>query len=690
MNWCATALFAFMIIGALPFSQVTANEDRPGDTVAEDPIAALSKQLSKDPNEIFLWVRDNIQYECYPGSLRGPVGTLWARAGNAWDQSDLLATLLRRAGHRCRIARGQLTEKDAEQLILSMFRPSGAEVDLAKLFSQRPGASELLRRLAQGGEAASAWEELPKAKPQRDPQLLADAADHAWVELSQSGQWLVLDPAFRGTEAGQKRTRALDVFESVPDDRRHTLVVKVEVELGTPQESKTLTLLNRSFSTVELVENPIQLAHRRSESSRGSTCSPVLLVDGQEIPGKRVYLAAPSGAKLLRERVLFEAAAPGREPVIDRYVVFDVAWEEPGEVVLDRKQSFVFAPGFLSPKALVAERILRAPTGQPKRDNASPTLPFIGRLPSPKELRTGKSDVERRFELAAMQELLGRSILSRSDALSRAIATRAGAVLYPRRSRIVAVSTGSIRTDCVNVEAYPVARPGQPAVTVRALRAAVAMTADAAQSEVLRKLTGRPSVSASSVLAAAEAQGIPVASYDRRNVASLNSSALPQAMKDRIRSAVASGRVVTLPERPVKLGHGDHFAGFSLDPLTGRVDPLTIIEGGIAFVEEFDRRMLAAEAIQASIMFGIGTYAAITVQEAVSDGEKWGADNQAPTDFFHIPLAELRALRCSVRLVGAFDSLYGLRDGVTSEDLFSFIFFELLDAIVTFPIEKLS
>src|SRR5690606_36201080 len=52
----------------------------------------------EDAEVIASWVADKLRYQVYPGLLRGPQGTLVAGAGNALDQSVLLATLLLDAG----------------------------------------------------------------------------------------------------------------------------------------------------------------------------------------------------------------------------------------------------------------------------------------------------------------------------------------------------------------------------------------------------------------------------------------------------------------------------------------------------------------------------------------------------------------------------------------------------------------
>ena len=76
-----------------------------------------------DPQRIFAFLRDQVGYESYVGSLRGARGTLWSAAGNALDEASLGVALLRSSGIPARYARGTLADDQAKELILSMFPP---------------------------------------------------------------------------------------------------------------------------------------------------------------------------------------------------------------------------------------------------------------------------------------------------------------------------------------------------------------------------------------------------------------------------------------------------------------------------------------------------------------------------------------------------------------------------------------
>jgi transglutaminase-like putative cysteine protease len=72
-------------------------------------IANKAADLGHNPVAIYNWVRNNIEFEPYYGSLKGARQTLMERAGNDYDQASLLIALLRASGVHARYARGTIT-----------------------------------------------------------------------------------------------------------------------------------------------------------------------------------------------------------------------------------------------------------------------------------------------------------------------------------------------------------------------------------------------------------------------------------------------------------------------------------------------------------------------------------------------------------------------------------------------------
>ena len=76
-------------------------------------ISNLAASLNYSPAKIFQYVYQNIQFEPYYGSLKGSVGALVSKNGNATDQSSLLIALLRASNIPARFVKGQIDVVDA-------------------------------------------------------------------------------------------------------------------------------------------------------------------------------------------------------------------------------------------------------------------------------------------------------------------------------------------------------------------------------------------------------------------------------------------------------------------------------------------------------------------------------------------------------------------------------------------------
>src|SRR5690606_20086649 len=223
-------------------------------------VDVLSLDLAfEEPEAIADWVSAEVRYEAYAGLLRGPDGTLVARAGNALDQSVLLAQLLTDAGYDSRVALGSLTDEAAHELVLSMFdehtdlvRPvdtpvieGAAEAIAAATATDATDAADVLRALAQldveqlpeYGEAVDGAESLLQqlrapADPDVTQDLVAEARDYAWVEFRLSGTdpWTATHPAWQ--VAGEPPVVEADAYleGEVPQELLHRLRIEVTVE----------------------------------------------------------------------------------------------------------------------------------------------------------------------------------------------------------------------------------------------------------------------------------------------------------------------------------------------------------------------------------------------------------------------------------------------------------------------------
>jgi len=96
------------------------------DRTAFDLDALTLALAFEDEDGLAAWMEREIAFEPYAGLLRGPQGTLLARAGNALDQAVLLARMLNDIGYETRIALGRLDPSDADALLRQALRPRAA------------------------------------------------------------------------------------------------------------------------------------------------------------------------------------------------------------------------------------------------------------------------------------------------------------------------------------------------------------------------------------------------------------------------------------------------------------------------------------------------------------------------------------------------------------------------------------
>jgi RHS repeat-associated protein len=98
---------------ALDCGQVAADLDKNTvDAKVTTEIAALAQSLNYSAAKIYAYVRNNIRYELYWGSLKGAQGTLHSKAGGPTDQASLLIALLRESNIPARYVRGTIEFSD--------------------------------------------------------------------------------------------------------------------------------------------------------------------------------------------------------------------------------------------------------------------------------------------------------------------------------------------------------------------------------------------------------------------------------------------------------------------------------------------------------------------------------------------------------------------------------------------------
>ncbi|MGF1627164.1 MAG: transglutaminase domain-containing protein, partial [Alphaproteobacteria bacterium] len=233
---------------------------RDGLPRADIDIDSRAAELPGSIEAIHAYVRDAVAFEAYQGVLRGARGALVAQAGNAADQSLLLAALLQAHGYQVRFAVGTLDEPVAERLVDGM-QPT----PVTALAEPEPVVQARLMTVA-GVDSARMAEAAAPRQAARDA-LLATVADdvanhgeqiaalladnglhlaidplrqradligrtraHVWVQVAENGAWTDLDPLAGGSGPGAALATAIETYDALPDEMYHVVRFRVAVE----------------------------------------------------------------------------------------------------------------------------------------------------------------------------------------------------------------------------------------------------------------------------------------------------------------------------------------------------------------------------------------------------------------------------------------------------------------------------
>jgi len=219
------------------------------DANTNDPyVQEEAAALDYGPQQIFNFLRTQIGYQAYFGSVRGARGTLWSDAGNALDVASLGVALLRASGIPAQYVEGTLTQSDAQQLILSMFPPQDQTAGYI------PAGAQV-------------------SDPANDPELLSETESHYWFQFDTGSGMTDADPLIPGATIGQISATSTGTFAEVPDSLREKTEVQLVAEitseglLGSTSSEKTV--LDQTFNDVDLVGHPLTFGNFVSGQSAG-------------------------------------------------------------------------------------------------------------------------------------------------------------------------------------------------------------------------------------------------------------------------------------------------------------------------------------------------------------------------------------------------------------------------------------
>jgi large repetitive protein len=253
-----------------------------------------ASEIGNDPAALFAYVRDQVRTEIYSGVLRGARGTLMGGAGNSWDQSLLLAAMLRHHGRQVRFARTHLAPQTAAKVVSRMFAAASRPRPASALPGSVPTSLTAHGR-AMGARIQANWQRaradlvraldsgrlaLGETAPSEQA-LETEAADHAFVQYLDGDRWVALDPA-GAASAGESVGPAAETFAEIPDAMFHHVTIHVKVEQRRGQTVEAKDALRYATTAASLNGTEVILSHHIGHEISGRwRAMPVLNVGAQ-------------------------------------------------------------------------------------------------------------------------------------------------------------------------------------------------------------------------------------------------------------------------------------------------------------------------------------------------------------------------------------------------------------------------
>ncbi|WP_157817600.1 choice-of-anchor K domain-containing protein [Candidatus Thiodictyon syntrophicum] len=569
--------------------------------LADPYLVQKADALGRDPQRIFAFVRDEIGFESYTGSLRGARGTLWSKAGNALDKSSLLIALLRISGVSARYVRGVLDPTSARQLIASMFQPSPYRV-----LGFVPESAEV-------------------ADPVNDPSLIHEAQAHFWVELEDNSAFLTADPSFRDSILGKSYANHGGSFDKVPTDLQHKVTVRILAErtqglLTAAAGNERIPVFEKNFSSAELVGHPLSISHFINSSGSASlfgtiishTYTPYVTIgdvfqnaaDDTVITGDSyqehsgvlgfgsafvdhlvldLTLARPNGGQETISRVLAgRNAKPAEQPFLLRSDVF----------TLDVESAFIndAAPALRDAQerlATLSDSVDTLKTSLAGRELSDLT----------QEERLTASELERQTAamLATNAHKLALEVSDLrshyADLQSRLTLVKAyldgpRALLISQAADVLNGGRLGLRLDYLNNSIHSLAFPQQATYAVKGF-ALLNSSYDTSIEEIALGLANDSRMSVGRVFAQAKANNVGFLSITNAERHLIDGGNFSEQAKRHMSAAIDAGRHIIVPSRMIEMPTGEMTVGwYDYDPQTGVIID-TMEDGGHTAMIEY-------------------------------------------------------------------------------------------------------
>jgi hypothetical protein len=352
---------------------------------SEWSIDELAVELDYDPMAAFAFVRDSIAFDPYPGQLRGPLGTLAARAGNDVDRALLLQALLDAMLVRTRLVTAQLDAQTTNALLTRAFEPPARPLSQAPLDQTEIGSLDSIARRARRDFArlrTVLGDRLDGADGSANGVVPEELRTHVWIQMDRGHEWLDLDPTRIDSEPGQTLAAGAAVIDAIPDDWRHMVSISVVAEILSAETLDERQVLEHQVNASTDAGRDIYLTLQPEITSLGGSIievigsvvnwQPVLYVDSDPVvgsafpaqPSRDIIDSTESGPEVSAVYLDVTVTGPSEPPRNVRRVLFDrVPPEVRSSTTLDRSQLLPLAAPESVPLVLQAVHQIQISNG---------------------------------------------------------------------------------------------------------------------------------------------------------------------------------------------------------------------------------------------------------------------------------------------------------------------------------------
>lgn len=598
------------------------------DANTTDPfIQEKAASLDYDAQAIFDYLRTDVGYESYVGSLRGARGTLWSGAGNSLDEASLGVALMRASGIPARYVQGTLSEVLSRQLILSMFPASFQTVGFV------PAGTEV-------------------ADPANDSQLLSETRQHYWFQFDTGGGFQDADPLMAAATIGESFTTSTDRFTEVDDRLREKTEITLTAEvynqasaaLGGGDGISQSVVLHQVFSDVDLVGRPVTIGNHVTNTSAGSILvaktnnyTPYIQLGDLAFPDPRqnevisgtpyqeVLTNVPLGNQFLTGLFLnITLSGPnGASEHFQRTLVDRIGYAVRQGLTQPSLSVDPNGPPIISSTDLYTVNVLpglqsAAPIG-PLNDVLQQIQAAFSPLDSA-AVSAGAPPIPALVTslITALQESACARFLVESDRQAANFETLSDVVAYYDRPRITIFSDQldqaedklqfavDLRRETMRVYAVP----GQNTVAAQSFNMVMGFTNNALESAFLPPMANGVNLGTANIFAEARSQDVPITVITSANLASVSSLNISADAKAYITTAIQNGFDVLVPTKEVTIRGKTAVSWYEIDPRTGVTRG--VLENGIysAILEEdvvlIEADVTAKEAFFNGRLFGEG------------------------------------------------------------------------------------